>query len=113
MICYNDNQSATKLFQTTYLMKKKEKKAAYELLLKDAFHFTIKLDDIYDHFWPIGTHYFLPTSISRTNLVYQAQHPFKNMLVVGEMVSQFNQGWVEGALQSVDAVLTKSWTTLI
>jgi hypothetical protein len=30
------------------------------------------------------------------------------MLIVGEMISM-NQGWTEGALESVDAVVTKQW----
>jgi len=30
------------------------------------------------------------------------------MLVVGEMISM-NQGWVQGALESVEAVVTKKW----
>jgi monoamine oxidase len=30
----------------------------------------------------------------------------KGMIVVGEMVSR-HQGWVEGALESVDAVITR------
>jgi len=32
----------------------------------------------------------------------------KGMVVVGEMVSR-HQGWVEGALESVDAVITSDW----
>jgi len=32
----------------------------------------------------------------------------KGMVVVGEMVSR-DQGWVEGALESVDAVVTRDW----
>uniref|UniRef100_A0A6C0DSK5 Amine oxidase domain-containing protein n=1 Tax=viral metagenome TaxID=1070528 RepID=A0A6C0DSK5_9ZZZZ len=41
---------------------------------------------------------------AREQFVYNAQHPMPGMLVVGEMVSR-NQGWIEGALESVDAVL--------
>jgi hypothetical protein len=33
-----------------------------------------------------------------------------NMLIVGEMVS-LNQGWVEGALESVEQVVTKQWVS--
>ena len=40
-----------------------------------------------------------------------AQHPDKNILVVGEAVSR-NQGWAEGALESVKAVLNKEWIKL-
>jgi monoamine oxidase len=38
----------------------------------------------------------------------KAQHPEKGILVVGEAVSR-NQGWTEGALESVEAVMTKQW----
>jgi hypothetical protein len=34
------------------------------------------------------------------------------MVVVGEMVS-CDQGWVEGALESVDAVVTKEWVSTL
>jgi monoamine oxidase len=36
----------------------------------------------------------------------------KGMVVVGEMISR-HQGWVEGALQSVDAVITSAWVNTI
>ena len=36
------------------------------------------------------------------------QHPIQNILVVGEAVSRY-QGWVEGALESVESVLNKKW----
>ena len=38
----------------------------------------------------------------------KAQHPMKNMLVVGEMVSN-DQGWTEGALDSVKKVISSDW----
>jgi monoamine oxidase len=37
-----------------------------------------------------------------------AQHPDKNILVVGEMISR-KQGWTEGALESVEKVVTPEW----
>jgi len=36
------------------------------------------------------------------------QNPCSGVAVVGEAVSR-NQGWVEGALESVNAVITKEW----
>jgi hypothetical protein len=45
---------------------------------------------------------------NRDEFIDMAQHPEKGILVVGEVVSQ-NQGWTEGALDSVRAVLTKKW----
>ena len=40
--------------------------------------------------------------------VDKAQHPEQGILVVGELVSRY-QGWAEGSLESVNAVLTKRW----
>jgi hypothetical protein len=37
-----------------------------------------------------------------------AQCPEENIRVVGEMISM-NQGWTEGALESVENVITLSW----
>ena len=78
------------------------------------------LTDIVSFYWDIGTHYYKPLGnningsyecslhdsleTSRKEFIYKAQHPMPGMYVVGEMVSR-NQGWVEGALESVDAVV--------
>jgi monoamine oxidase len=45
---------------------------------------------------------------SRDDFIYQAQHPEKGMLLVGEVVTR-HTGWTEGALESVNAVITKEW----
>ena len=37
---------------------------------------------------------------TRQHFIDAAQHPMKDVVVVGEMVA-LNQGWVEGALESV------------
>ena len=82
--------------------------------------------------WDIGTHYYSPLSDkykTREEFIREAQHPIPNghnghnghnvpnvpyghnghnVLVVGEVVS-LHQGWVNGALESVQAVLTKKW----
>lgn len=34
--------------------------------------------------------------------------PDKNIIIVGEVIS-IHQGWVEGALESVNITLTKDW----
>ena len=65
-----------------------------------------------DFYWKIGTHYYKPLNrrlySSREEFMRKAQHPEKGILVVGEAVSR-NQGWTEGALESVEAVMTKQW----
>ena len=58
--------------------------------------------------WPVGTHYYgvLPERFqTRRAFIKEAQHPAQNVYVVGEMVSM-NQGWVEGALESVDRLFS-------
>jgi monoamine oxidase len=66
---------------------------------------------IRDYYWNDGTHYYSPLGDdfkTRGEFIRKAQHPMKGMLVVGEMVSR-DQGWVEGALESVDAVITRDY----
>jgi hypothetical protein len=72
---------------------------------------SLKLLAIKNYFWQTGTHYYTPLSadfISRDAFVNTAQRPDENIRVVGELISE-NQGWVEGALESVEAVITKKW----
>lgn len=56
--------------------------------------------------FPTGTHYYPPLPVwarSRDAYLLEAQRPMPNVWVVGEAVSR-DQGWTEGALQSVEAV---------
>ena len=65
----------------------------------------LQLVAIKSYYWHIGTHYYKPLAyVTRQEFIADAQHPANNILVVGEVVSR-NQGWVEGALQSVNDVL--------
>jgi monoamine oxidase len=45
-----------------------------------------------------------PVKETRLEFIHKVQRPLQNLFVVGEMVS-LNQGWVEGALQSVQEVI--------
>lgn len=64
------------------------------------------------YYWKIGTHYCEPLDTRNYRNLQQmldrAQHPVPGILVVGEAVSA-HQGWTEGALESVDRVLTRDW----
>ena len=67
---------------------------------------TLKLISMIHFFWRIGTHYYDPLSnayTSRDEFIKDAQNPMKNLYVVGEMISN-NQGWTEGALESVKEI---------
>jgi len=112
MIAYNDNNNTLALKK--YLKNTRENRELYEVLLERSLGIpenSLHIVAIKDYYWPIGTHYYTPldqTYNSREDFIDKAQHPEKGILVVGEAVSR-NQGWTEGALESVKAVLTKKW----
>jgi hypothetical protein len=114
MIAYSDNASAIAL--KDHLENTLENRSYFEDLLEQSLKIEegiLKINALLDFYWPIGTHYYEPLKgpyKNRTAFINAAQHPDKNILVVGEVVSK-HQGWVEGALESVEAVLNKKWLT--
>jgi len=60
-------------------------------------------------YWENGTHYFKPLPKefrNRDEFLDICQNPVKNVFCVGEAFS-LNQGWSEGALESVLKILNK------
>jgi hypothetical protein len=115
MIAYNDNNNTLKLKNN--LENTKENMILYCDLIEKSLGIpqnSLNLIAIKAYYWQIGTHYYKPLDPSiykdRSEFIKIAQHPEKDILVVGEVVSK-NQGWVEGALKSVRKVLTKKWIT--
>jgi hypothetical protein len=112
MIAYSDNKSAKQLKK--YLKNTVENREYISRIIEKSLNIPrgeIKLVSILDAYWEIGTHYYKPLSKkfkSREEFIEEAQHPSDNILVIGEMVA-LNQGWVEGALDSVKRGLTKDW----
>lgn len=112
MIAYSDNGSAKAL--KPYLENTSFNRRHLEYLLEKALSIPrgeLKLTSILPVYWDDGTHYYKPLSkdySNREEFIDVAQHPTDNILVVGEMVG-LNQGWVEGALDSVKKGLTKTW----
>jgi hypothetical protein len=113
MIAYNDN--ANTLLLKDNLENTEENRDLYCKLLEKALGIPsneLYLIAIKNFYWPIGTHYYKPLNKQiykdRDEFIHIAQHPEKGILVVGEVVSK-NQGWTEGALESVNEVLTKKW----
>lgn len=112
MIAYSDNYSA--LLQKKYLENNVENRNLYCELIEKSLGIPsgkLKITAIKDYYWPIGTHYYEPLKgdfKNRKEFIYKAQHPENGMLVVGEVVSK-DQGWTEGALESVKLVLNKQW----
>lgn len=109
MIAYTDNQDAILLYSNI------NKLNYFCQLIKKAVNIPIEvkieIEDLIYFYWNIGTHYYEPfTNYKKNykNFLKNVQHPYDNVLVVGEMVSN-NHGWTEGALNSVEKVLNKKW----
>jgi protoporphyrinogen oxidase len=114
MIAYTDNKNALELKEISSVNNTKSREF-FEKELEKVLQ--LPSDSLYiiaikSFFWPIGTHYYEPLNKNkyknREEFVEIAQHPEEGILVVGEAVSR-NQGWTEGALESVANVLTKKW----
>jgi hypothetical protein len=112
MIAYSDNANAT--FLKKYLENTQKNRDIFCYLIEQALGIldeSLELIAIKDYYWNIGTHYYTPLTNkyeSREEFIDKAQHPQNGILVVGEVVSE-NQGWVNGAFSSVNAVLNKKW----
>lgn len=112
MIAYTDNKGAIELNQ--YTENNPTNREHMCRLLENALGIQekgkIRLLALKGVFWEEGTHYYTPMKegVELTDFIHAAQHPMEGILVVGEMISK-NQGWVEGALDSVEKVLTKKW----
>jgi hypothetical protein len=105
MISYSDNKNAEilyKISENNEINRKKLCKIIEKSLgiKKDTLH----LISIKSFFWKVGTHYYGPLNLNfkdRKEFIKEAQHPSKNILVVGEVLA-LEQGWTEGALNSID-----------
>lgn len=108
MIAYSDNSAADAI--NKYAENNEKNRNVLCRLVERSVGIapgSLKLDDIKTYYWQVGTHYYLPLKPkykNREEFIRIAQHPHPDIMVVGEMVST-NQGWVEGALESVVAVL--------
>ena len=103
MIAYTDNAGALALKNN--ITNTSENRIFFARLLEQSLGIasgSISLTAIKSYYWPVGTHYYSPLKgyATRKEFIEKAQHPMHNMFVVGEMVS-LNQGWTEGALESV------------
>jgi Flavin containing amine oxidoreductase/NAD(P)-binding Rossmann-like domain len=112
MIAYTDNKDAKYLKDR--LENTPKNREYFCDLLEEALGIpkgVLQLIAIKDFYWPIGTHYYEPLHgpfKNRSDFIKKAQNPMPGILVVGEMIS-INQGWTQGALESVEAVVTKKW----
>jgi len=110
MISYTDNQGAMELEK--YIENTDENRQKWAKKIEECFDLeqgAVEFIDIQSYFWHCGTHYYSPLKKTngiknRTDFIRRAQKPMAGLWVVGEMISM-KQGWVEGALESVHAIL--------
>lgn len=101
MISYSDNKIADSWY------KNKNRVETVEKGIKKIFNQDVKVKKIKLIYWKCGTHYFKPLKNkykNRKEFLKIAQKPYKNIYCVGEAFSR-NQGWCEGALESVENIL--------
>lgn len=96
MLSYSDNERAEAVMRTP------------DSQLQEMIGYDF--DDTKRFFWKRGTHYYKPLATKwkdRDEFIEYAQNPEPGVYLVGECISK-NQGWTEGALESVLAV-QKKW----
>ena len=113
MIAYSDNANAEIL--KDHLKNTVKNRVFFAKMLEEALNIetnSLQITALLDFYWPIGTHYYSPLpknmTMTRSEFIDKVQHPLPNVLVVGEVVAE-NQGWTEGALDSVAKTVTKKW----
>jgi hypothetical protein len=113
MIIYSDNADAD--FFKKYFKNNEKNRSTLNTLLENSLNLKgkLRIENIKDFYWKNGTHYYTPLTSqfdTRQDFIAKAQHPDPDILIVGEVIS-LHQGWVEGALESVEKTLTKKWLT--
>jgi hypothetical protein len=111
MVVYSDNNDAD--YFKKYFKNNEKNRTIVNNLLEKSLQLEGKLhiENIKDFYWKNGTHYYAPLTDkfkNRQEFIKVAQRPDKNIIIVGELIS-IHQGWVEGALESVNIALTKEW----
>lgn len=105
MIVYTDNSGAVGLKK--YVENTDENRRTLCHMIENALGLqkgVLEMAAIRSFYWDIGTHYYSPLKKEeRKNFIQKIQHPCHDLWVIGECVSR-NQGWVEGALESVEEV---------
>ena len=105
----NTTKNTTKKTNKAKLYKYFENLLSKILNLSASNKSLIKITNMTNFYWKIGTHYYLPLKKKykdRNDFIEKAQHPSKNLFVVGECIA-LNQGWTNGALQSVENIVNE------
>ena len=114
MVAYSDNASADAL--RPHLQNTAPNRRFWARRVEAALGLekgALEIEACMGKYWDVGTHYAKPgfadvkpgfaSAKTATAFFNHAQHPLPNVIVVGEVVSAKNRGWVEGALESVEA----------
>lgn len=105
MISYSDNEVAD-----YWKTNENNMSEIIENNIEKIFKQKVKVLKVKLIYWNCGTHYFKPLDTTlyqnRDDYLKKAQHPMKNVYVVGEAFSK-NQGWCEGALESVQKIISE------
>jgi hypothetical protein len=123
MIVYTDNRAADDLehLHTNTADNRKQLATGLKVALGMPVDTHLEIADILGYYWHEGTHYYTPLNHkkfgSRDEFLWQLQRPFTSthtgdgggvgsggLFLAGEAFSR-HQGWVEGALESVDGIL--------
>lgn len=72
-----------------------------KLLKENDPNLDLDIKDHLHHYWDEGIHYYKPSTYDRHAWIIKNMHPEDNVYVCGEMLT-IKQGWMEGAVQSVD-----------
>jgi protoporphyrinogen oxidase len=104
MASYSDNKEA-KYWKKVSLLDKKSQIKKVENKLQDLNIGIDKVDDVEIGYWNEGVHYYKPfKSLKFNQLLKKLSKPSKNVFVIGEIISK-KQGWVEGAIESVNRTI--------
>ena len=114
MVAYSDNASADAL--RPHLQNTAPNRRFWARRVEAALGLekgALEIEACMGKYWDVGTHYAKPgfadmkpgfaSPVGAASFFNHAQHPLPNVIVVGEVVSAKNRGWVEGALESVEA----------
>lgn len=118
MIVYTDNRAADNIehLRTNTTANRNQLATGLKLALGIPSETQLEIEEILGYYWREGTHYYTPLNQrkfgSRDMFLEQLQRPLNSvngehqngLFLAGEGFSR-QQGWTEGALESVDAVL--------
>ena len=112
MASYSDDINALywkKFLDKNYnIVNKKELIEKVEYYLHKIHPNISKIDDILIKYWDEGVHYLYPLKGQNIkDVLYKLSNPADNIQVIGEILS-LKQGWIEGAIESVDRTIRLS-----